>query len=160
MIETKAPGQGYIRAAGSLGWAFPAAIGVRLAAPKNKRVICLTGDGGFGYHLSDLDTAVRLNAPVITVVLNNATLGFEYTVQKLYYRKITKSAHAFGENNFAAVASAFGARGIRVTTPDALLPALQRAARSGEPTVIDVMSSPEIGAPYTRYENAEGQREL
>lgn len=160
MIETKAAGQGYIRAAGSLGWAFPGAIGVRLAAPRSKRVICLTGDGGFGYHLSDLDTAVRMGAPVVTVVLNNATLGFEYTVQKLYYGKITRAAHAFGDNNFADIATAFGARGVRVNSPDQLLPALKRAAKSDKPTVIDVLSSAEIGAPYTRYENAEGERDL
>ncbi|MEN8198020.1 MAG: thiamine pyrophosphate-binding protein, partial [Pseudomonadota bacterium] len=51
MVELTHPGQTYLRAAGSLGWAFPAALGVKCAAP-DRPVICFTGDGGFWYHLS------------------------------------------------------------------------------------------------------------
>jgi hypothetical protein len=50
------PGQSYIRAAGSLGWGFPAAMGAKCGAP-DRPVICFIGDGGFYYHLSELETA-------------------------------------------------------------------------------------------------------
>lgn len=159
LIDMKATGQRYIRAAGSLGWAFPAAIGVKLAAP-TKRVFCVTGDGGLGYHLADLETALRLDVPTITVLLNNSTLGFEYTVQKLYYEKRADSAHAFRETNYAEIARAFGAHAERVETADSVMPSLERAAASGKPALLDIVTSPEVGAPYTRYENMPGEREL
>ena len=53
MLDFKYPGQTYIRAAGSLGWAFSAAIGAKCAAP-DRPVICFTGDGGFWYHIGEL----------------------------------------------------------------------------------------------------------
>src|SRR5207247_9542807 len=50
-------GQRFLRCAGSLGWAFPATLGVKAALP-NQPVVCFTGDGGFYYHFSELETAV------------------------------------------------------------------------------------------------------
>jgi acetolactate synthase-1/2/3 large subunit len=159
MIEMKTAGQTYIRAAGSLGWALPGAIGVKLASP-TRDVICLTGDGGIGYHISDIETAVRIGTPMTIVLLDNSTLGFEYTVQKLYYKQVSQAAHGFGPIDYAAVARGFGAQAVRVTSPDRLMPALEHARSCGKVCLIDVVTSPEIGAPYTRYENVAGEREL
>src|SRR5581483_1529761 len=58
MIELNGAGQTYLRAAGSLGWAFPASLGAQCAAGPRK-VLCFTGDGGFYYHLPELETARR-----------------------------------------------------------------------------------------------------
>ena len=64
MIDLNNPGQQYIRAAGSLGWGLPAALGAKLAAPE-RPVVLFSGDGGFWYHLSELETAARWNIPVV-----------------------------------------------------------------------------------------------
>ena len=60
MIDLNNPQQEFIRAAGSLGWGFPAALGAIAALPK-RPVLAFTGDGGIWYHLSEIETAVRLN---------------------------------------------------------------------------------------------------
>ena len=60
MIELHHPGQSYFRTAGSLGWGFPAALGVKCALP-DRPVVCFTGDGGFYYHIAELETARRHN---------------------------------------------------------------------------------------------------
>ena len=66
--------QRYFRAAGSLGWSFPASLGAKCAAP-DKPVICFTGDGGFYYHLPELETARRRGINTVTIVNNNHCLA-------------------------------------------------------------------------------------
>src|SRR5262249_38036394 len=68
--------QSFIRAHGSLGWSFPASIGAKCAAP-DRPVFCFTGDGGFYYHLSEVETAVRYGVNVIVIVNNNSSLNQE-----------------------------------------------------------------------------------
>ena len=61
------PGQGFIRSAGHLGWAFPATLGAKCACP-DRPVICFTGDAGFWYHLGEIETALRWGInPVILI---------------------------------------------------------------------------------------------
>src|SRR5207249_10028252 len=74
MIELNGAGQTYLRAAGSLGWAFPASLGAKCAAG-DRKVICFTGDGGYYYHLAELETARRYTIPVVIIVNNNAGFG-------------------------------------------------------------------------------------
>src|SRR5215468_10236383 len=69
-------GQAIVRAAGSLGWGLPASLGVKCACP-DREVICLTGDAGFFYHLSELETAMRYGLRVIVVVNNNTSMNQE-----------------------------------------------------------------------------------
>src|SRR5205823_12988265 len=71
MIELNGAGQSYLRAAGSLGWAFPASLGAKCAAGDHK-VICFTGDGGFYYHLAELESARRCGIAVTVIVNNNS----------------------------------------------------------------------------------------
>src|SRR6185437_10732766 len=74
LIELNGEGQTYLRAAGSLGWAFPAALGAKCAAPKRK-VICWSGDGAIYYHLTELETARRRGIAVVLVINNNSGFG-------------------------------------------------------------------------------------
>ncbi|MEZ5714165.1 MAG: thiamine pyrophosphate-dependent enzyme [Paracoccaceae bacterium] len=64
MLDLPHPGQSYLRAAGSLGWAFPAALGAQCGAP-DRPVVCFSGDGAFYYHLTELETQRRWNIPVV-----------------------------------------------------------------------------------------------
>jgi acetolactate synthase-1/2/3 large subunit len=140
----------FIRAAGSLGWAFPASLGAKVAMPK-KPVVCFTGDGGFWYHLQELETAVRCGIPTVTVVNNNNSLNQETTIfQHAYGGKPSQKQGEmwhFSQVNFAAIAETMGALGIRVTKPGELRSALDRAVSSGCPAVVEVTSQIEALAP-------------
>src|SRR5205823_13970649 len=78
VIELNGAGQSYLRAAGSLGWAFPASLGAQCAAGARK-VVCFTGDGGFYYHLAELETARRYQIPATIVVNNHSGFGQNLT---------------------------------------------------------------------------------
>ncbi|TMI03212.1 MAG: thiamine pyrophosphate-binding protein, partial [Betaproteobacteria bacterium] len=65
-------GQSFLRSAGHLGWAFPAGLGAKCAAPE-RPVVTFTGDAGLWYHLGEIETAVRWNIAAVTVVNNNAS---------------------------------------------------------------------------------------
>jgi acetolactate synthase-1/2/3 large subunit len=159
VLQQKKPGRNTLRAAGSLGWAFPAAFGAKLAVGPKRRVFGLTGDGGLGYHLPDLETALRLKLPVVQIVMNNCSLAFEYHVQKYVHEEICAEASEFLDVQFADVARAFGAHGERVTSADQFIPALRRAEESGKPAIVDVVVSRELPPPVTRYE-AAGLRKI
>lgn len=159
VLQQKIAGRNTIRAAGSLGWAFPAAYGAKLAVGAKRRVLGLTGDGGIGYHLADFETALRLKIPVTQIVMNNCSLAFEYHVQKYVHGEMCPEASEFLDIPFADVARAFGGHGERVTTADQFIPALHRAEESGKPAIIDVAISRELPPPVTRYE-AAGLRKI
>ena len=95
VLQQKQAGRNTLRAAGSLGWAFPAAFGAKLAVGDKRRVFGLTGDGGIGYHLADFETALRLKIPVTQIVLNNCSLAFEYHVQKYVHEEMCPEASEF-----------------------------------------------------------------
>ena len=84
MVDAKDPNQTFIRCAGSLGWAFPAAMGVKCALP-DRPVVCFTGDGGFWYHLGELETAVRYGINTVTIINNNHSLNQEKHGNERYY---------------------------------------------------------------------------
>jgi acetolactate synthase-1/2/3 large subunit len=140
----------FIRAAGSLGWAFPASLGAKCAM-QEKPVVCFTGDGGFWYHLQELETAVRYGIPTVTIVNNNNSLNQETTVfQHAYGGKPSKKQGEmwhFSKVDFAAIAESLGALGIRVTKPGELRSALDRAISSDRPAVVEVQSDIEALAP-------------
>ena len=154
VLQQKKAGRNTLRAAGSLGWAFPAAFGAKLAVGDQRRVFGLTGDGGIGYHLADFETALRLKLPVTQIVLNNSSLAFEYHVQKYVHEEMCPEASEFIDVHFADVARAFGGFGERVTSAEQFIPALRRAEESGKPAIIDVVVSRELPPPVTRYESA------
>jgi acetolactate synthase I/II/III large subunit len=149
MVELNGAGQTYLRAAGSLGWSFPASLGAKCAAPARK-VMCFTGDGGFYYHLAELETARRCNIAVIVVVNNNSGFGQNLTgVHRVAGNRPGRGEELirFGPTDFTAVARSFGVRGIRVERAAEIAPALAEALHAGEPVVVDVVSDLEPRAP-------------
>lgn len=149
MIELNGVGQGYLRAAGSLGWAFPASLGAQCAAGQRK-VVCFTGDGGFYYHLAELETARRYNIPATIVVNNNSGFGQNLTgVRRISGNRPGRGEELirFGPTDFTEVARSFGVRGIRVEQPSDLAPALQQALAAAEPVLVDVVTDLEPRAP-------------
>jgi acetolactate synthase-1/2/3 large subunit len=149
MIELNGTGQTYLRAAGSLGWAFPASLGAQCAAGARK-VVCFTGDGGFYYHLAELETARRYQIPATIIVNNNSGFGQNLTgVRRISGNRPGRGEELirFGPTDFTAVARSFGVRGIRVEQPNELAPALQQALAAPEPVLVDVVTDLEPRAP-------------
>ena len=156
MVELQSPRQNYLRCAGSLGWAFPASLGAKCALPE-RPVICFTGDGGFWYHLGELETAVRSGIHSVTVINNNRSLnqckpGFDHAYQK----QTTGSSNAlwvFEDIDFAALAQSMGGFGIRVNRPQDLRSAIEQGLDSGKPAVVDVVSDIDAMAPLAYVPN-------
>jgi acetolactate synthase-1/2/3 large subunit len=142
MVDAKHPDQMFLRCAGSLGWAFPAAMGVKCAVPE-RPVVCFTGDGGFWYHLGELETAVRYGINTITIVNNNHSLNQEKRGNERYYGGEPGNVEElwmFPDTNFAKLAEDMGGFGIRVHHPGDIQGALDKAVASGKPAVVDVVS--------------------
>lgn len=140
-VEMRHPGQTFIRAAGSLGWSFPAAIGAKAAAP-DRPVICFTGDGGFSYHLPELETARRCGLKTITIVNNNHCLSQGLKNLNIAYgsREQGRKAecYVYLETDFAKIAQSFDCFGITVEKPGDFKAAFAAALASELPAVIDV----------------------
>ncbi len=148
-IELTRPTQTYLRAAGSLGWGLPAALGAKCACP-DRPVLCFTGDGGFYYHLAELETALRYGINAVIVVNDNHSLSQETEVfDQAYGGKQRRGLEMwqFRDVDLAAVARAFGCHGERVERPEQIRPALQRALSCGQPAVVDVVTDIQVLGP-------------
>lgn len=148
-LELHHPGQTYLRAAGSLGWGLPAAMGARCACPQ-RPVVCFSGDGGFYYHIGELETAVRYRIPTVTLVNNNRSLSQETLIFAQAYGGEQRSGFRmwqFEDLNLARIALAFGCHAERVEQPAQIRPALDRALASGKPAVLDLVSDIRALAP-------------
>ena len=104
-----------------------------------RKVVSLTGDGGFNMMLGELETARRMALDFAIVVVNNAASGYVKALQHLMYGEGAYHASDLAETNYAKVAEALGCTGIRVEEPGAVGPALEQAFRTQGPVVIDVV---------------------
>ena len=142
MVELKSPDQSYIRCAGSLGWGFPAALGAKCAVPE-RPVVCFTGDGGFWYHMSELETAVRYGINAVTVINNNRGLTQDKKGDEQAYEGRQGNSDElwrYEDVNFAQIAQTIGCFGIRVEQPKDLSSAMEQALSSNKPAVVDVVA--------------------
>jgi acetolactate synthase-1/2/3 large subunit len=127
--------------AGSIGAALPFAAAAQLANPQ-ARVVAMLGDGTFGFHMSEIDTAVRYRLPYLAVVGNDATWNAEYQIQLRAYGAARAHGCELLPTRYGAVAAAMGAHGEDVATFDELENALARAAAAfagGKPACVNVM---------------------
>lgn len=149
LVELNGAGQTYLRAAGSLGWSFPAALGAKCAAP-HRKVVCWSGDGAIYYHLTELETAKRRGIAITLIINNNSGFGQGWpNIQRQQGNKPgdVRELVRFGPTNFADVARMFGLRGIRVEDPSQLGPALREAMASDETVIVDVATDIDCRAP-------------
>ncbi|MEC8911417.1 MAG: thiamine pyrophosphate-binding protein [Chloroflexota bacterium] len=120
-----------------MGWALPAAVGLKLVYP-NQPVVAVTGDGGYMMVVNAISTAVQYDLPIICVVFNNNTLGMVNDHQPEGH----KIASEFHPTNNATVAEGMGAWGVQVNDSKDLPDALRAAQASGKPAVVDVLIDP------------------
>lgn len=125
---------GYLMPAGGggMGYALPAALGAKIAAPE-RPVLAVCGDGGFAVSVSALMTAAQEHVPMVVLVLNNAALG--WVANGMGKRAV--AAH-FMNFDHAEIARSMGCDGVRVGTPDELRKALAAARTTDRPVLIDV----------------------
>ncbi len=150
-VELKYPAQSYFRTGGSLGWGFPATLGVKCALP-DRPVVCFTGDGGLYYHIAELETARRHKINAVIVVNNNSALNQEIRLNDAAYggkqRGRSQEMWRFPEINFAKIAEGFGCAGIRVEKPGNLNDAIKQALAMEKPVVVDCVSDMWAIAPH------------
>ncbi len=133
---------------GNCGYAFPTAIGAKVAAP-DRPAVAYVGDGAWGMSLQETLTCVREDIPVTAVVFNNGQWGAEKKNQIDFYADRYVGTN-LANPSFAAIARAMGAEGIKVDRPDEIGDALRRAASSERPTVLEIMVTQELGDPFRR----------
>jgi acetolactate synthase-1/2/3 large subunit len=143
MIDLKHQTQKYIRCAGSMGWGFPGALGVKCAVG-DRPVVCWTGDGAFYYHIAELETAARYGINLVIVVNDNSALNQEIPLVKNSMGRQNpakpEELWLFEKTDFVKVAESFGCAGIRAETPQQLKDALAKAFSMNRPVVIDAIS--------------------
>lgn len=132
---------------GMLGWGVPYGVGTQVALP-GTRVIVFTGDGGFGFNGFEVDTALRHGLPVVFIVGNDRVWGIDYHQQARLFGKVV--ATTMLPTRFDTIAEGMGAHGELVTSPDQLLPALERAFTAGKPAIVNVMIEPSP-SPLTEW---------
>ncbi|MDS1135160.1 thiamine pyrophosphate-binding protein [Nitratireductor indicus] len=140
LFDTKRPGRAFVpdRGFASIGYGLPAAIGARAAAG-NRRIVSITGDGGFNMMLGELETARRLELDFTIVVVNNAASGYIKALQHLMYGSEGYHASDLAETNYADIANTMGVKGIRVESPDGLESAIAEALAAKGPVILDVV---------------------
>ena len=127
--------------AGSIGAALPFAAAAKLALP-GSNVVAMLGDGTFGFHSSEIDTAVRHRLGYVAVVGNDHCWNAEYQIQLRSYGAARAHSLDLLPTRYDRVAAAFGAHGEQVERAAELAPALQRAAgaaANGRPACVNVM---------------------
>ena len=129
---------------GNLGYAYPTALGAKVARPE-RAVVAISGDGGFLFNSQELATAVMYGINAVVIVFNDSAYGnvLRDQVEKFGGRIIGSELH---NPDFVKLAEAYGATGIKAEGPEGLEAALRGALEAEEPTLIEVpvgpMSSP------------------
>ncbi|HLZ64041.1 MAG TPA: thiamine pyrophosphate-binding protein [Ktedonosporobacter sp.] len=144
-FRTRRPGRSIVipRAHGGLGYALPATVGAAFARP-HERIVGLVGDGSFGMSGTELATIASLHLPITLILFNNGSFGWIKMLQRLYHGQRYLGVDFTGKMDAVAIAEAFGIRGIRITHPDELTPAITAALESNQPVFIDVPTKSEL----------------
>lgn len=119
----------------TLGVALPWAIAATLVRP-GKKAVSISGDGGFLFSAMELETAVRLNAPLVHFVWRDSGFDMVAFQQEMKYKR--KSGTSFGEVDLVKYAESFGAKGLRVNHPSELIAVMEEAWQTEGPVIVDV----------------------
>jgi acetolactate synthase I/II/III large subunit len=121
---------------GTMGFAVPAALGAKVGRP-NERVIAIDGDGCFQMTAQELATATVENVPIIVAIVNNGHLGMVRQWQELFYRERYSQVQLTQDvPDYAKLAEAYGAVGLRAETPDDVDPIIEKALSVTDRSVV------------------------
>jgi acetolactate synthase-1/2/3 large subunit len=138
--------------AGAIGAAVPFALAARLAFPDSP-VVAISGDGSFGFHMAEFDTAVRCRTPFVVVVGNDAFWNAERQIQIRDYGAERAVNCELAPTRYDRVVAALGGHGEHAARAADLPAALERAARSGRPACVNVTIA---SLPAPRLARADG----
>lgn len=124
--------------AGSIGSSLPMASGARVVE-KAAPVFAVLGDGTFGFHMSEIETAVRLDLPYVAIVGTDCRWNAEYNLQVRDYGPNRTHGCELNATRYDLVATALGGHGEFVTEAGDLSGAIERSIASGKPSVVNVM---------------------
>ncbi len=135
-INMATQGSYYLAAAGGLGFAMPAGVGIQLASP-DRQVFVIVGDGSANYSIQALWTAAHYAIPVIFIVMRNGTYG-----ALRWFADVLDATDIPGLNlpdiDFTALAEGYGVQASRANTPEQIRTAISQARASGKPALIEV----------------------
>ena len=138
---------------GNCGYALPTVIGAKKASP-DRPAVAYAGDGAWAMSMNEIMTSVRHDIPVTAVVFHNRQWGAEKKNQVDFYGRRFVAGELDGGENWSEVARAMGAEGVRVDQLDDVGPALDQAIAAqmndGTTTVIEVMTTKELGDPFRK----------
>jgi acetolactate synthase-1/2/3 large subunit len=129
---------------GCMGFGFPAAIGAQAACP-DRVVVDIAGDGSIQMNIQEMATAVQFNLPVKIAILNNRFLGMVRQWQELFYDRCYACTDMEAAPDFIKLAEAYGAVGLRATTPEEVVPVLKKAFAVNKPVIMDFLVEREEG---------------
>ena len=138
---------------GNCGYALPTIIGAKAAAP-DRPAVSYAGDGAWAMSMVEVMTAVRHDIPVTAIVFHNRQWGAEKKNQVDFYDNRFVAGELEGGENYAEIARAMGAVGVRVDQLEDVGPALTAAIdaqmNEGKTTVIEIMCTKELGDPFRK----------
>jgi acetolactate synthase-1/2/3 large subunit len=156
LFDTKKAGRHFVadRGFASIGYGVPGGIGAQLGVGPKRRVVSMTGDGGFNMSMGDLETARRVGANFVVCIFNNAASGYVKALQHSVYGPGSYQSSDLVEFNYADIAKAMGCHGIRVEDPERLAGALAEGlANTSSPTVLDIVVTRDPGRMLPGVDN-------
>lgn len=134
--------------AAAMGFAVPAAIAARMVLPRDRRVVTISGDGGFLMNVQELETAKRLGLAITNIVWTDSAFG---VIELHQTRKFGHLAGTkFTNPDLVALADSFGIAGLRVESPDELVPTLRRALDLEIPSIVEIPIDYRENATFSR----------
>jgi acetolactate synthase-1/2/3 large subunit len=120
----------------AMGIAMPGAVAAKLVHP-HRKVVAVTGDGGFMMNCQELETALRVGTPFVTLIFNDGGYGLIEWKQQNHFGVGESAFIKFGNPDFVKFAESMGLKGYRVTSAADLIPTLKTALEQDVPSVID-----------------------
>jgi acetolactate synthase-1/2/3 large subunit len=144
----KAPRRMINSVTGAIGAGLPFALAARLH-DAHAPIFAVMGDGTFGFHMAEIETAVRRDLPFVAIVGNDACWNAESQLQRRHYGENRRHGCELLPARYDLLTAALGGHGELVEAPDQLEGAIARAIASGKPAVINIMTE-SIAAPVLR----------
>ena len=123
---------------GTMGYGFPAAIGVQVAHP-DATVVCISGDASWVMNMQEMSTAMQYRLPVKNFILNNSYMGMVRQWQDFFHGSRHAESYMDALPDFVKLAEAFGGTGLRASTIDELDGVIEAMLRSDKPVIADIV---------------------
>jgi acetolactate synthase-1/2/3 large subunit len=127
---------------GTMGYGLPASIGAQFGRPHDT-VVCITSEGSFHMCIQELIVAVEHDLPIKIVLLNNRVLGMVRQWQEFFYERRYSQIDLSVGPDWVKLAEAYGAVGLRASTPDEVEAVLEKGFASSRPVLMDFVCAPE-----------------